>query len=157
MQTNYQMEEDKNEGKIFVQIIESTFLSIILIIVIGLFFTYQKNHSFQLNSLMSGVLIMYLCYSFIPIFIFSGIFYYLNKNFPFLLYLTLFFFSLWATLFIISNSGERKHNNQIPDIMDGLSEFITIKLIQIIFIVVISNFIIVLKNWYIAKKEALEN
>lgn len=154
---NYHMEEDKNEGKIFVQIIESAFLSIILIIVIGLFFTYQKNHSFQLNSLLSGVLIMYLCYSFIPIFILSGIFYYLNKNFSLLLYLILFFFSLWATLFIISNSGERKYNNQIPDIMDGLSEFITIKLIQIIFIVVISNFIIVLKNWYIAKKETLEN
>lgn len=152
------MEEDKNESKIFLQILESTLLSILLIMIIGLFVTYQNNLSLPFNSALIGLLIMYLFYSFIPIFIFSGIFYYINKNFPMLLYLILFFFSLWATIFIISNSGGRKYDNKIPDIMDGLSEYITIKLIQIIFILLISNFIIVLKNSYIAKKsEVLEN
>lgn len=69
-----------------------------------------------------------------------------------LLYLIFFFFSLWALIFILTNSVEKKYNNQIPDIMDGASEYLTIKLIKIIFIFIISNYIIVAKNWFITKK-----
>jgi hypothetical protein len=146
------MEEEKNTSESFLHIIQSTFLSVIIIIIISLFITYQTHHTLRLSSFFAGLAIIFLFFLSIGGFILSGIFYYLNKNIPMLLYLIFFFFSLWALIFILTNSVEKKYNNQIPDIMDGASEYLTIKLIKIIFIFIISNYIIVAKNWFITKK-----
>jgi|SRR6218665_155618 len=146
------MEEDKTNINSFLSMLQATLLTILISIGYFLFITL-KNFTLNLNSFLSASLIIMLFYYSVAGFIFSGIFQYLNKNYSTLFYLVLSFFCLWALIFILSHSVEKKYNNQIPDIMDGVSESITIFLIKIIFIAIISNFAVILKNWYFTKKE----
>lgn|GEM_PF-6232996 len=148
------MEQDKNNSKSFVQIIESTLLSTLILIITSLFIICQGSHPIRFSSVFTALSIPFLFFLSITSFIFSGIFYYLNKTVPKLLYLLVFFFACWSFIFILSNSIEKKSNNEIPDIMDGVSEYITTVVIKFMFILLISNFAIISKNWYINKKNA---
>lgn len=149
---------EEKTSRSFLHIIQSTLLSLAIIIIVNTFITYQNNHTLQLGFLFSELYMAFLFYISIASFIFSGIFYYLNTKMSLMFYLTLFFFGLWAALFILSTSVSKKSTNEIPDIMDGLSEYITITLIKFIFIILVSNFTIVLKNWYlINRNDTLEN
>ena len=145
------MEEDKEDIKSFLTIIQATILTVLISTAYFLLVTL-KNFTLNNALLFDGILIMGLFYLSVAIFIFSAIFNYLYKKTSMLLYLVLFFFSFWALIFILTNSIEKKSNNQIPDIMDGVSESITIFLIKMIFIAIISNFIVILKNLHFSKE-----
>jgi hypothetical protein len=145
------MEEDKEDIKSFLTILQATMLTV-LILTAYLLIVTLKNHTISLSSFVAASFILALFYTTIASFIFSAIFNYLYKNISMLLYLVLFFFSLWALIFILQNYGGRKYDNKIPDIMDGVSESITIFLIKMIFIAIISNFLVILKNWYFSKE-----
>jgi hypothetical protein len=145
------MEDDKENIKSFLTILQATIITVLLLTAYLLIVTL-KNHTINLSSFVAASFILALFYTSVASFIFSAIFYYLYKNASMLLYLVLFFFSFWALIFILQNSGGRKYDNKIPDNMDGVSESITIFLIKIIFVAIISNFLVILKNWYFTKE-----
>ena len=145
------MEEDKENIKSLHTVLQATILTVLISTVYFLLVTL-KNFTLNNALLFDGILIMGLFYLSVASFIFSAIFNYLYKKISMLLYLVLFFFSFWALIFILQNYGGRKYDNKIPDIMDGVSESITIFLIKIIFMAIISNLIVILKNWYFTKE-----
>ena len=145
------MEEDKENIKSIHTILQATILTVLISTAYFLLVTL-KNFTLNNALLFDGILIMGLFYLSVASFIFSAIFNYLYKKTSMLLYLFLFFFSFLALIFILTNSIEKKSNNQIPDIMDGVSESITIFLIKIIFMAIVSNFIVILKNWYFSRE-----
>ena len=145
------MEKDKEDIKSFLTIIQATILTALIATVYFILITL-KNYTITIVFFFDGFVIMSLFYFSVASLIFSAIFYYLYKNASMLLYLVLFFFSFWALIFILQNYGGRKYDNKIPDIMDGVSESITIFIIKMIFIAIISNFLVILKNWYFTKE-----
>jgi len=145
-------EENREDINSFLNILQATFLTVCSLTVYFLI-TTSKNHPITFSLIFNAFVIGALFFFSIANFIFSAIFQYINKRFPTLLYIVLFFFCLWALIFVLSYSAERKYDNQIPDIMDGVSESITLFLIKISFISIISNFVVILKNWYFTKRE----
>ena len=147
------MEEDKKSINSFLSVIQATFLAVFFLTVYFLI-TTSKNHPITFGLFLNPFVIGALFYFSMANFIFSSIFQYLRRQFPTLLYILFFFFCLWALLFILSYSAERKYDNQIPDIMDGVSESITLLLIKVSFFSIISNFLVILKSWYFMKRES---
>ncbi|KUJ59778.1 hypothetical protein AR687_21470 [Flavobacteriaceae bacterium CRH] len=147
------MEENRTNSKGFPHIIQASFLAIVILIVLCISIPYLRYAALFFNLAMNSFLfaVFFLLLSLTSL-LFSTIFYYLNKAIPSILYLFVFFFGLWATLFLTSNFSDKKSMNQIPDIMDGVSETITAFLIGIVFIYLISNYIITAKTWYIKRK-----
>ena len=131
----------------------ATIISLCIMFFCWIIILIANHRTIKLDSVIGDLII--------PIFIvvanliLSYSFYYLNKNLRIILYVLIFFFVVWVTLFFLSNYTNHKSQNRIPDNMEGLSDLITSMIIFFVLINLFSNFL-ALSIYYLKKKYVKE-